>query len=205
MSSVDSGLNSICTLLILDFHQRYGWGTEWLAKRCRKASAAELTDEDRLHLARPLTLVIGIAATLFGLVVSQFGNVFEIMVGVVNTFGAPLLGIFLLGMFTRRTTAAGAFSALIAGTIFTVWFMVSNRWNILRPYPLSGIPPVNEVWTVTFGTIFTLLWGGIASFTGPVVPAGQLRGLVYGCGELGVMGKKTATPKSEGKEPTRWR
>ena len=201
MSSVDSGLNSICTLLILDCHQRFGWGTTWLAKRCGRASREELTDEDRLHLARPLTLVIGVAATLFGLMVSQFGNVFEIMVGVVNTFGAPLLGIFLLGMFTRRTTATAAFSALLAGTVFTVWFMVSNRWHVLQVFP-----SVNEVWTVTFGTLFTVLWGWCASFvTGPPLPIVQLRGLVYGCGELGILDKKVQKPHPTGSDPARWR
>jgi Na+/proline symporter len=186
MSSVDSGLNSICTLLVMDLHRRYGWGKAWLARRIGK-TPEDLDEVDELRLARPLTLVIGIGATLFSLVIAQIGEVFEIMIAVVNTFGAPLLAIFLLGMFTRRCTGAAALIALVAGTLFTLYLMAVNRFAFMAvvwPFEVR----CDSIWTVTFGTLFTLVCGYVLSFfVGKRKPNIELRGLVVGCGTLGVL------------------
>ena len=56
-----------------------------------------LDESDELRLARPMVLIIGVAATLFAILVAQINDIFAIMIGVVNTFGAPLLAIFPAG------------------------------------------------------------------------------------------------------------
>lgn len=205
MSSLDSGLNSLCSLLIIDFHRRYGWGRAWLAGRLNKP-VGQLDTEDELKLARPLTLVVGIAATLFALLIAQLGNVFQIMVAVVNTFGAPLLAIFLLGMLTRRCTALAAFWSLLVGTLFTTTLVAFNQFEFLSPYwPL----PIrfHDIWNVTFGTLFTLVVGyGLSFIIGTVKSRGELRGLVAGCGTLGVRAIEEEVPiVSPPEEPQRWR
>lgn len=179
MSSIDSGLNSICSLLVIDMHRRYGVGRQWLADRLKKP-VGELNEEDELKLAQPLTLVVGVAATLSALIVAQLGNVFTIMVDVANTFGAPLLAVFLLGMFTRRCTAAAAYWALVIGTLFTVSLMLGNQFDLIRP-------KMNGIWNVTFGTLFTLALGyGLSFMMGRAKSKMELKGLVAGCGTLGV-------------------
>src|SRR5678816_3155424 len=94
MSSIDSGLNSICTLLVMDFHRRYGVGRAWLAKKLGKTPET-LTESDELKLAQPLTLAVGVGATLFAIGVAQVRDIFDIMIIIANTLGAPLLAIFL--------------------------------------------------------------------------------------------------------------
>jgi len=185
MSSIDSGLNAICSLCVLDLHRRYGWGRAWLGRRLGKR-AEDLNEEDELRLAQPLTLVIGVGATLFAMVIAQIGEVFTIMIDIVNTVGAPLLAIFLLGMFTRRTTASAALVALVAGTLFTVYLMAVNRFALFAPlWPFET--RLNSIWTVTFGTLFTLTLGYTLSFfLGRAKSKIELRGLVAGCGQLGV-------------------
>jgi Na+/proline symporter len=205
MSSIDSGLNSLCSLLIVDLHRRYGWDRTWLAQRLNKP-VQDLNEEDELKLAQPLTLVVGVVATLFSLFIAQLGNVFQIMVAVVNTFGAPLLAIFLLGMFTRRCTAAAAFWALLIGTLFTTMLVAFNQFPILAPlWPL----PVrfHDIWSVTFGTLFTLVLGyGLSFVLGTPKSRLDLRGLVSGCGTLGVRATDEEMPIiSPPEEPQRWR
>jgi len=184
MSSMDSGLNSICTLLITDFFRRLGIGRSWLAAKLDR-QADSLGEEDELWLSRWLVLVIGVAATLFSLIIAQIGDIFSIMIAVVNTFGGPLLAIFLLGVFTRRCTARAALISLIAGTLFTIWVTVANSYAAfawLWPFEerLAG------TWSVTFGVAFTLMFGYAASFlVGSRKPKDQLRGLVVGVGQLG--------------------
>lgn len=199
MSSIDSGLNSICSLLVIDLHRRYGVGRQWLADRLKKP-VGELNEEDELKLAQPLTLVVGVAATLAALIVAQLGNVFTIMVDVANTFGAPLLSVFLLGMFTRRCTAAAAYWALIVGTLFTVGLMLGNQYDLIRP-------KMNGIWNVTFGTIFTLVLGYVLSFVvGRAKSKMELKGLVAGCGTLGVRASdEEMTIISGPEEVVRWK
>jgi sodium-dependent multivitamin transporter 6 len=185
MSSIDSGLNALCSLLIIDLHRRYGWGRQWLADRLQKP-VGELNETDELRLAQPLTLVVGLVATLFALFVARLGNVFQIMVAVVNTFGGPLLAIFLLGMLTRRCTAAAAFWSLLAGTVFTVLLVAFNQFAFLRDLWPFAVRP-HDIWNVTFGTTFTFVLGYVLSFfLGRPKDNVELRGLVAGCGTPGV-------------------
>ncbi|MCA9154100.1 MAG: hypothetical protein KDA38_04905 [Planctomycetales bacterium] len=184
MSSMDSGLNSICTLLIMDFHRRLGWGRAWLATR-RQKPIDQLTEEDELRLGRPLVLFIGVAATLFSLLVSQVDDIFSIMIAIVNTFGGPLMAVFLLGIFTRRATAASAMTALVLGTAFTIWMQGSNSYSWMAwMWPFEQ--KFNGIWPLTFGVVLTLVIGYLLGFVcGRGKSREQLRGLVWGIGELG--------------------
>jgi Na+/proline symporter len=202
MSSMDSGLNSICTLLLADFYRRLGWGRSWLARRVGKTTE-QLTEADELRLARPLTLAIGIAATAFSLVVAQLGSIFDLMISVVNTLGGPLLAIFLLGIFTRRTTAAGALAGLILGVLLTLWLTLANQYAALAflwPFPqkLAG------TWPLIFGVVFTLAAGyGLSLFLGKAQTKEALRGLTLGCGRLGMRHRETPKWEAPQDEPKR--
>ncbi len=184
MSSIDSGLNSVCTLMITDFHRRLGWGRRWLAARRRK-SPEQLDEHDELYLSRLLVMGLGLAATIFSLFVSLIDDIFLIMIAVVNTFGGPLLAVFLLGIFTRRTTSRGALLSLAAGTLVTVWIMAANTYDGLAwmwPFPARLASP----WTLIFSVVITGLVGSVAScWLGPRKNRDELRGLVAGCGKLG--------------------
>ncbi len=192
MSSIDSGLNSICTLCITDFHRRLGIGRRSLARWCNKP-VEQLNEADELRIGRPLVLIIGIAATLFSLLVAQVNDIFTIMIGIVNTFGGPLLAIYLLGMFTRRTTAAGALSALVLGTLFTIWLMVANSYQSMA-WLWPWQQKLNGIWPLSFGVVFTLLVGYGASFVlGKPKDRESLRGLVIGIGQWGIRDPEEAS------------
>ncbi len=185
MSSMDSGLNSICTLLITDFHRRLGIGRGLLARWVKK-DVSELNEADELLIGRPLVLIIGVAATMFSLFIAQIDDIFTIMIAVVNTFGGPLLAVFLLGMFSRRTTSAGAIGALLLGTLFTLWLMVANSYpsmSWLWPWQQK----LHGIWPLSFGVVFSLIVGyGLSFFLGRPPDRERLRGLVVGIGQLGV-------------------
>jgi len=202
MSSIDSGLNSICSLLIIDLNRRYGIGRQWLANRLQKP-IEELNEEDELRLAQPLTLVVGVAATLAALIVANLEDVFQIMITVANTFGAPLLAVYLLGMFTRRCTAAAAFWSLLGGSLFTVGLTVANQFGIMSALGWR----FHDIWNVTFGTVFTLVLGYVLSFIlGRQRSKAELKGLVAGCGTLGVRASEEEMPIITGPEETnRWK
>jgi len=187
LSTMDSGLSSITTLLVIDVNREMGVGRKWLARRVGK-SVDELTEQDEMKLARPLTLIIGLGATLLALAISQTGGFFEVAVKLFGTVGGPLLAVFLLGLFTRRTTAAGAFVALVLGALLTIWLTFGH--DLAQALPALAwvwpLPKLAATWPLVFGVLGTLTIGFLASFVlGTSRSRKELRGLVAGIGEPG--------------------
>jgi SSS family solute:Na+ symporter len=77
----------------------------------------QASDAHYLWIGRMAT-VFGIAASILtAYVAAQFNNIMDVLQLVFAFVNAPLLATFLLGMFWKRTTAHGAFSGLVAGTL----------------------------------------------------------------------------------------
>lgn len=93
MSSVDSGINSLSTVIVND----------WV-KPLRRHKAS---DRDNITLARILTVIIGTLATVAAVYASRIGNIVEMWSKIMGLFAAPILGIFLLGMLTKRAHFLG--------------------------------------------------------------------------------------------------
>lgn len=105
MSVVSSGINSLTTATLMDFIY-VKKGHEGGSKQ------EELT---RVRVARGWTIFYGIAVTLLGLVVSKLGTLVESTVKIGGFLGGPLLGIFFLGVLSRRVNAPGTLIGAIAG------------------------------------------------------------------------------------------
>lgn len=109
MSSVDSSLNSIATVLVNDFYKRFRRG---------------YSDAAGLRLARVLTCVFGALAT--GAAVLMAGrdvqSVFDQYLRILGLTGGGLAGVLALGMFTKRATSTGALlgAAISAATVYLV-------------------------------------------------------------------------------------
>ncbi len=99
MSTVDSGIHSSATMIQVDF-------VTPLRKRA-------LTQRQSLMLARALTAGLGLLATAAALLVSEGAGILETMSKVGGLTAAPVTGLFLLGVLTRR----GHFPAWLAATL----------------------------------------------------------------------------------------
>ncbi len=60
---------------------------------------------------------MGILVTVLACFVGALGTIIEITNKLVNSFAGPMLGIFVLGMLTRKTEWRGAFVGLLVGTL----------------------------------------------------------------------------------------
>jgi Na+/proline symporter len=147
MSSIDSGLNSSVTALITDFFKRFGW--------LRKGSQASAEQEARreLSISRALTLFLGIVVTVLACFVGALGTIIEIANKLVNSFAGPMLGIFVLGMMTRKTEWIGAFWGLLVGTVVTGYCIIDNRVSFL------WFGPIGMAATVLVGMAVSSLLG----------------------------------------------
>ena len=122
MSSIDSGIHSVTTALVVDFRDRF------------YPALKPADDQQDVLLIRCLLLAIGTISVTLACFVGPLGNVFDIGKKLTAAFGGPLLAIFILALFSRRATWLGVLlGALIAAATtlilmdrfpdwFSVWF-----------------------------------------------------------------------------------
>lgn len=97
MSTISSVLNSVTTVTVSDFYNRFA------------------TKEASVTFARVVTAGIGIVGMLLGGFAGALGNVLEVGMKLNSFFGGPLVGLFLLGMLSKRAAATPAFVGMLAG------------------------------------------------------------------------------------------
>jgi SSS family transporter len=125
MSSLDSSMNSVATAIVTDFYRRF-----------KPAS----TDETRLILARILTVILGVTATMIGLLMASYEikSLWDLFLKVLGLFGGSLAGLFALGIFTKRAHGTGALVGALtsAAAIFAVQSLTKIHFTL---YAAIGI------------------------------------------------------------------
>jgi SSS family transporter len=149
MAVMGAGLNSLTTVTAVDFFQRLGG-----------------RGGNVVRVGRWGTVVWGIAVTFGALFADRLGPVINAFNIILSYLGGPTLGVFLLGMTSKRATANGAFWGGISS--FIIVTVVAYRTHISFFY--YGI--IGLMTTLAFGYLFSLLQ--------PARPADQLTGLVLG-------------------------
>jgi len=125
MSSMDSGINSIATVLINDFK-----------KPLFQVSAFSFQVSD-VTLARILTVVLGIFATAIAFYVSTIGGIIKAFATFMSLFSAPVLALFLLGILTRRGNFHGWLVGLCASIPATLWLQKTLEAHWVYYFPFS--------------------------------------------------------------------
>lgn len=100
MSSLDSSMNSVAAVFTTDF-----------VRRLRPPSG----EKSYLRMARWITVLIGLTGTCLALMMATWGisSLWDQFNMIVGLFTGGLGGIFLLGIFSRRTNGAGAIAGLL--------------------------------------------------------------------------------------------
>ncbi len=102
MSSIDSAIHAMATATLVDF-----------VERIRKTP---LADANRLRLARLLTLIYGVLAVGAAFyAMAQGRDVIDLLLHWLGMLSGPVLGLFLLGMLTRRTSEGHALIGVALG------------------------------------------------------------------------------------------
>lgn len=132
MSSMDSGINSLSTVVISDLvrplRQRLGGP---------RVSAAD--EQSDLWWARVLTFALGVVVTGLAFVAARQGDILETFTTYMGMFSAPVLALFLLGLLTRRGTFMGWLVGA-AVSIPTTWWLshtMADQVNWAYRYPIA--------------------------------------------------------------------
>jgi solute:Na+ symporter, SSS family len=135
MSNLSAALNSLSSSTILDFYARL---------------RPQTSEERKMRLSRLSTAIW--AAVLFILAVlslRRVGRVVEVGLQIASIAYGALLGVFLLGVLTRRATQNGAIAGMICGFVTEIylWQFTAVPWT----------------WWVAIGTVVTFVVGYAAN------------------------------------------
>ena len=136
MSSMDSGISCVSTVILHDF--------------IRPARETPATEAHDLRLARTLTFALGAFATAMAFYVSHFKNLIEAYSTIISLFSAPILGLFLLGMLTRRADFIGWLAGALAAIAAT------HAADAYTPLHFSYFFPLSLFLTVAVGYAVSL-------------------------------------------------
>ncbi len=126
MSSIDSGVHSVTTAIVVDFRDRLF--PKWKPRE----------DARDVHFIRLLVLLIGAVSVTLACFVGDLGNVFDIGKKLTAAFGGPLLAVFVLAFFFRRASPAGVFVGALFGASITLYLMYAcSHWFSVWFWPVG--------------------------------------------------------------------
>jgi solute:Na+ symporter, SSS family len=117
MSSLSSGLNSSCSVITVDWINRF-----------RKVKLADMA---QVRLARCVSWVAGAVIVSLSLLASIVqGNLMEVSTKVVGLLTAPLFVLFFLAMFVPWATAFGTWTGAVASVTVAVGIAYFNLFGL---------------------------------------------------------------------------
>jgi SSS family solute:Na+ symporter len=113
VSSLDSDLNCLSAVGVEDYYIRF---------------RPNSTDAQRLKIGKIVVFFSGIAALIVATLYVQVGGkgVLGIVFGLYAIFSGGIVGIFLLGLLTKRANAQGVNIGIIASILFTAYAILTS-------------------------------------------------------------------------------
>jgi SSS family solute:Na+ symporter len=150
MSSLDSTLNSLSALTMNDILDRF---------------FPRFTERHDLWISKVTTVFWGAACLVFSFYVGGISDsIIESINKITSLISGPLLGVFLLGLLTRRTNEVGAVTGLIAGflTNMACWIWAGDE--------------ISWLWWNVIGLVVCVALGLLATLLSPAPAPGKLTG-----------------------------
>ena len=152
MAVMSAGINALTTATTLDFYRR------WLRP--------DREDSHYVRVGRMGTIAWGSLCTLGALFADRLGPLINAFNKINAFLGGPLLGIFLLGMLSKRAKGT---PSVVGGIVALILVSVLN-WTTNISFFYHAI----------IGVVTTFVVGYLLSLRGPTPPNEKLAGLVYG-------------------------
>ena len=116
LSSFNSALNSASTLFSLQFYKGY---------INKKASGEQI-----VKTGKQFGIFLAIASMLIAPLLAQTQSIFQYLQKVNGLYSVPIVGIFLLGITTKRVPAIAAKVGIVVGMVIYAFFSFENLHNV---------------------------------------------------------------------------
>ncbi|GAB3647078.1 sodium/solute symporter [Echinicola sediminis] len=126
MSSLDSSMNSVATVVTTDFY--------------KKLYPKDTEGKNTLGFARWVTVIVGVFGTGFAVVMAGLGlpSLWDQFNMIIGLFAGGLGGIFLIGMLSRKVNGNGALLGLLLSAVVQVGVKYATDLSI-HLYALTGL------------------------------------------------------------------
>ena len=130
MSSLSSGINGISTVGIIDLMK------PWLKKNREDSYYLKAAH----GIAAVVTVMVVLGAIFFSNLEKESMNNISLIVA--SVFGGCIMGLFMMGFFTRRIDGFSATIALVVSIIFNIYLGL----GLLGALPEAWILPIHSYW-----------------------------------------------------------
>jgi Na+/proline symporter len=139
MANLSAALNSLSSTTIVDFYSRLN---------------PRASEQRRVQLSRVATVVWGLALFALAIVARRGGRVLEAGLSIASVAYGSLLGVFMLGVLTRKANESGAMVGMICGFGLNLYL-----WQYTR-IPFTWYVALGSVTTVAIGYGASVLLAG---------------------------------------------
>ena len=138
MSSTASGLNALASTTTIDIYKRN--------------LKEEKSEKHYLNASKLFTLFWGIIAILFACIGTLFENLIQLVNIIGSIFYGTVLGIFLVGMYSKRIQSSAIFYSAVFSqvAIFVIYYFA------IYLYP-SGEEKLGYLWLNFIGALLTIV------------------------------------------------
>jgi SSS family solute:Na+ symporter len=148
MSTISSNMNSSATVFTMDIYKRY--------------FKPGMTDKQQLSLLKVSTVVFGLIGLCTGLAMIGSKSILDVWWELSGIFAGGMLGLFLLGLISRRTKSPEAFTAVLIGIVVILWMTFSDRIPAKYEFLRS---PLHKNMVIVVGTLSIFLAGLLLTYT----------------------------------------
>lgn len=113
ISSLDADINCLSAIIVEDYYARFKKG---------------VTDRQKMRVGRIAVVVVGVTAMLIAMQYVSWGGegVLGTLFGLYAIFSAGIVGIFVLGLFSRRANWKGLYIGIAVAILFTAYAVLTS-------------------------------------------------------------------------------
>ena len=146
MSTISTSFNSSATVFLSDYY--------------RKFSKKEQSEKGSMKVLYVSSVVISILGIVIALAMINVKSALDTWWKLASIFSGGMLGLFLLGAFSRRSSSQGAVIGIILGIGVIAWMSLSSLAD--DPSRFGNI--FHSYLTIVFGTLVIFMSGFLISF-----------------------------------------
>ncbi|CAF0891763.1 unnamed protein product [Adineta steineri] len=155
LSTFSSGVNSMATVILEDIYKR-------LSKQ------SSMSDKHQVIFPKILSVIIGCLTVVLAFFVSYMeNNMITIILQIFGAFAAPILGVYLLGLFSSRVKTnkhGGRLLISTVGCVQSINVTLSPTVTKQSSNILVSLFSISPLWIIFNGTIIMIILGLIFSF-----------------------------------------
>lgn len=148
MSNLSAALNSLSSTSMIDFYLR---------------NRPDVPEARRIFFSRTATVVWALVLFVLALLSRGGGRVVEVGLSIASVAYGALLGVFLLGVLTKRATETGAMIGMVCGFAVNLAAWLLPLPQALLPATAAAGAKLAWTWYVLLGTAVTFIVGYLAS------------------------------------------